>query len=296
MSKPDQIVGWVARVLWIVLALVSITTLTDALDGRSTLARSVVLGMLSVAWTGALVALLVPRTSSLTAARLIVPAGLVATVAVTATGSTVDVADITAITVAVAATLTVLSPWFTESWVDGSSYGPEHRLPLQTPLVLATTVVPLSWGLAVAGAVAGPLLLAGGNWLAGVPVLAAGAGVSFLAVRSLHQLSRRWVVLVPAGMVLHDPLALAEPQMFPRLAVASLAPAPADTDAVDLSGGASGLALQLDLTEPVELLVVKGRDRTETVETASLLFTPARPAHLLDRARHHRIRVPADRA
>ena len=100
------------------------------------------------------------------------------------------------------------------------------------------------------------------------------------------------MVLVPAGMVLHDPLTLAEPQLFPRLAVASLGPALADTDAEDLTGGASGLALQLDLTEPVDLLVIRGRNRTETVETNALLFTPARPAHLLDRARHHRIRVP----
>lgn len=282
-----------ARGAWVVLALVAGGPLADALTDRSTAVRAVVVTLLSVAWTGGLVALLVPRTTSLTAVRLLVPAGLAAAVAAALTGSTVDWADLTAVTAGTMGVVAVLSPWFSEAWVDGSSYGPEHRLPLQTPPLLAATVVPLSWLAAVGGAVAGPLLLAAGQWVAGAVALVAGALVARQAVRSLHQLSRRWVVLVPAGLVLHDPLALAEPQLFPRLAVAALQPAAADTDAVDLTAGATGLALELSLTEPVDLLVLRGRGRTETVEARRLLFTPARPAHLLDRARHHRLRVPA---
>ncbi|MGB3054568.1 MAG: hypothetical protein WBB52_06940 [Acidimicrobiales bacterium] len=292
MSKVDQITPWVARGSWVVVALTATGALGDVLDGRSVLAQMVVVVSLSVAWTAGLVTLLVPRSASLTGARLVVPAGLAATVTMAAFGSTLDFADIGAILAATLATLAVVSPWFTEAWVDGSSYGPEQRLPLQTPTLLGLTVVPLSWLAAVAGVAIGPGLAAAGQWMVAVPASAAGLVVARQAALSLHQLSRRWVVLVPAGMVLHDPLTLAEPQLFPRLAVASLGPALADTDAEDLTGGASGLALQLDLTEPVDLLVIRGRNRTETVETNALLFTPARPAHLLDRARHHRIRVP----
>lgn len=292
VSRLESLGPWVARGAWVVLALVAGGPLADALTDRSDAVRAVVVALLSVAWTGGLVALLVPRTTSLTAVRLLVPAGLAVAVVAALAGSTVDWADLTAVTAATVGVVAVLSPWFTEAWVDGSSYGPEHRLPLQTPPLLAATVVPLSWLAAVVGAVAGPLLLAAGQWVAGAVAVAAGVVVTRQAVRSLHQLSRRWVVLVPAGLVLHDPLALAEPQLFPRLAVAALRPAPADTDALDLTVGATGLALELALTEPVDLLVLRGRGTTETVETRHLLFTPARPAHLLDRARHHRLRVP----
>jgi hypothetical protein len=293
VSRLEQLGPWVARGAWVVLALAAGGPLTDALADRSDPVRLVAVTLLGGAWTGGLVALLVPRTTSLTAVRVLVPAGLATAMAAAVAGSTADGADLVAVAAGTLATVAVLSPWFTETWVDGSSYGPEHRLPLQTPSLLAVTVVPLSWLAAVAGTVTGPLLLAATQWVGGGVALVVGGAVARQAVRSLHQLSRRWVVLVPAGLVLHDPLILAEPQLFPRLAVATLQPAPADTDAVDLTGGASGLALELALTEPVDLLVLTGRGRTETVEARSLLFTPARPAHLLDRARHHRLRVPA---
>ena len=293
VSRLEQLGPWVARIAWLVLALAAGGSLADALAERTDLARVVVVTVLSVGWTGGLVALLVPRTTSLTAVRLLVPAGLAVAIAAALAGTTVDGADLAAVTAGTVAVVAALSPWFTETWVDGSSYGPEHRLPLQTPPLLAVTVVPLTWLTAVVGAGAGPLLLAAGQWVPGAVALPVGAAVAVFAVRSLPQLSRRWVVLVPAGLVLHDPLALAEPQLFPRLAVAALRPAPAATDALDLTVGATGLALQLDLTQPVDLLVRRGRGQTETVETGAVLFTPARPAHVLDRARQHRLRVPA---
>lgn len=293
VSRLERTGAWPARAAWLVLALGASGPLSDALAFRSELARIVVVATLSAAWTAGAVALLVPRSASLTAARVIVPAGLAAALAIVASGTTTDGADVVAVSAAAMAMAGVLAPWFAEAWVDGSSYGSEHRLPLRTPPLLAVSVVPLSWLVAVVGAIIGPALVAGGRWAAGLVASAVGAAVVRQAVRSLHQLARRWVVLVPAGMVLHDPLALAEPQLFPRLAVAALGPATADTDALDLTVGAAGLALQLDLTEPVDLLVRRGRGRTETVETAHLLFTPARPGHLLDRARHHRLRVPA---
>ena len=86
----------------------------------------------------------------------------------------------------------------------------------------------------------------------------------WLGVRSIHQLSKRWLVLVPTGMVLHDPLVMPEPQLFlrqtmARLGAAEVDPAgPADGRELiteDLTAGASGLVMSLSLSEPVELLV-----------------------------------------
>ena len=273
------------------LALAAGGCLDDALDPRSAPVRWLVLVALGVGWTAGLVALLVPRASSLTAVRLLIPGGLTAMAAATAAGGKPDGADLVALVLAALAVAAVLAPWFTEAWVDGSSYGPERRLPLATPPLFSFVIVPLTFAVVAAGVSLGPLLLAARQWPAGVVATAAGAAVTWVGVRSLHQLARRWVVLVPSGMVLHDPITMPEAQLFPRVTVAGLGPAPADSDAVDLTAGATGLAIQIDLREPVELLVrTKGR-AAATLSSTALMFTPARPGRLLDAARSHRIAV-----
>ena len=59
----------------------------------------------------------------------------------------------------------------------------------------------------------------------------------------------------------------------------------------DLTAGAPGLALQLDLSEEVELLVrTRGRG-TATRPSTAVLFTPSRPKRVLAAAAERRIRV-----
>ena len=93
----------------------------------------------------------------------------------------------------------------------------------------------------------------GSGWRAGVLVVV-GVPLAAVAIRALHGLSRRWVVFVPAGVVLHDLQALVDPVLFPRTSIRRLGPAPADGDgAVDLTQGSLGLALELELVEPTEI-------------------------------------------
>jgi hypothetical protein len=102
------------------------------------------------------------------------------------------------------------------------------------------------------------------------------------------------VVLVPAGLVLHDGHALVEAVLFPRGMIARLAPAEADghPERRDLTVGALGLALELDLVEPVVISPLR-RDRSVQVEhVTALAFTPSRPGALLAAARERRIPVP----
>jgi hypothetical protein len=280
--------AWPARVGWVLLALGSGGCLTDALDGRSPPVRAVAFTLLAAAWVVGLVALFVPRATSLTAIRVVVPAGLVAMAVATVAGDRVDGADVVAVALAALTTGAALAPWVAEAWIDGSSYGPERRLPLQTPVLVGALLAPLTWALVVAGAAVGPLLLAAHLWIAGTAATAVGALVVVLGVRSLHQLARRWIVLVPGGLVVHDPLTMPEPQLFPRSVLGGLRPAETDTQGVDLTAGASGLAVQLDLREPVDLLLRAGAG-SRTVTATAILVTPARPAHLLAAARAHRI-------
>ena len=56
----------------------------------------------------------------------------------------------------------------------------------------------------------GALLVAAEQYLIGVPLLLVGLAASWRGAKSLHQLSRRWIVFVPAGFVIHDYWSLAE--------------------------------------------------------------------------------------
>lgn len=287
----EELGAWPLRVAWVLLALVANGPFADALGEHSTpVVLTAAIGLWA-GWTAALVAMLVPRDVALTALRLLVSGGLVATVWAVALGGDVDIVDGAAIVLAGVAWVWALMPWIGETWVDGSSYGPELRLPLRPPVLLGYLVVPVTGALVLVGASTGPLLLAARQWVTGGLALVAGWAVVAVGARSLHQLSRRWIVLVPAGLVIHDPLTMPDPQLVLRRMVSRLGPAPAGTTADDLTAGAAGLALQLDLREPVDLLVrVRGRE-AETRSSSSLLFTPSRPGRLLAAAAQRRLPV-----
>src|SRR5205814_1837244 len=96
-------------------------------------------------------------------------------------------------------------------------------------------------------------ILAPAAAVAALAAVAVGLPVAALLLRSLHALSRRWVVFVPAGVVLHDHMTLADPVLVRRQAVRALGPASPATDALDLTQRALGLVLELALAEPVAL-------------------------------------------
>ncbi len=288
---------WVFRVLWVVLPLVTGPALAAALDDRSGSVGPVGAVLAWGAWAGVLVAALVPSTVSLTACRVLAPAAAVATVggvAVEAGGELGEVTalDVIALLVATAAAVVVMAPRLGDQFVDGSSYGPERRFALRVPAPVLFGPVELSWLFAVGGAVTGPLLVAGEQWVAGAAALVVGLPLAWLSWRSLHALSTRWLVFVPGGMVIHDPLSVTESVLMPRNMVAHVGPAPAGTDAYDLTRGAAGLALQVDLTDTLPISVYRPRSRTpETAAVERLLFTPTLPAEVLDTAEERRLPV-----
>ena len=126
---------------------------------------------------------------------------------------------------ALVAALAAFWPGTGEAFVAGSSYGDERRHAAAGPRAPCSPGRwPLAWAVAVAGVAAGPLLLAARQWVAGAAALAAGLPAAGVAVRSMHTLARRWLVFVPNGVVVHDPLALAEPVLLRRAEVRSFGP------------------------------------------------------------------------
>ena len=299
MSSLIRLRLWPLRVLWVVLALAGGAVAADALDDRSTPVVAVVAAAAWLGWAAALVAMLVPRTASLTVVRVLVPAGWIGALAAVSLGDEGGVLDAIALVAATGALVLALAPWVTDAFVDGSSYGPERRIALRTPLPLTLLAV-LTWVVVLLGGCLGVLLLAAGQWAAGLAGVLLGAAVVWLGVRSIHQLSKRWLVLVPTGMVLHDPLVMPEPQLFLRQTMARLGPAEVDPAGAaggreliteDLTAGASGLVVSLTLSEPVELLVRDGARGTTLRPVDRVLFTPSLPVELLDEARTRRLPV-----
>ena len=221
----------------------------------------------------------------LTVVRIGGPASLAVAVWAAAAGGPPAVSDVIALAWAALVAAVSLAGATADVMVDGSSYGSERRFALRVPLALLLGPAEAAWAAVAAGLALGPLLLAAQQWLAGVVALVAGGAVAFVGARALHQLSRRWVVFVPAGVVLHDPLATKDPTLYPRRSVAGLGPALAgndvegdgEADVHDLTGGAPGLVLEVALTNG---------DR--------IRFTPVRPGAVLAEAAERRLaRVPS---
>jgi hypothetical protein len=280
------------RIAWFGLPVTAGLAIAHGLRDASTPVQVVAATLAWLAWGAVAVAVLVPRTVSLTALRVGAPAALAASVWATVSAGEVGAAEILAIAwTALLAAVVLFVPVVTDIFVDGSSYGPELRMALRTPAPLLLGPVELAWAVVVAGLTAGPLLLAARAWIPGVVALVVGGVVVRPALRSLHQLSRRWLVFVRAGVVLHDPLSLADPVLFPRKDVQTLAPAAAEAEGVatDLTGRALGLAVELRTRSKIQIGVVERRGQSRNVSTDWILFTPARPGALLAEARQRGI-------
>ena len=110
--------------------------------------------------------------------------------------------------------------------------------------------------------------------------------------RRWHQLSRRWLVFVPAGLVVHDPVVLADALMLPAPPRSPPSrPTSSDparpTAAVDLTGPTPGLAVEITLRQPVTAVLARrpSEPRGTPVQCAAVLVSPTRPGAVLTEAR-----------
>ncbi len=280
---------WVVFGLWAALAFTAGPTLAAALDDVGGPVRTVATLLLWTGWSAGVAASLILHPVGLTALRLLAPAALAATLAAAVDGHP------SALAVGWAAVTCgwALSPGFGLLCVNGPAYANERRFLLRAPGPLLFGPLLVVWALTVAGLASGPLLLAGRRWVPGVLACLVGLPLAVLLARSLHNLSRRWVVFVPAGMVLHDPVTVREPLLFRRQDVVLLAPARAGSTGLDLTHRALGLALELVLEKPYALTLMKpGQKLGQAVEADRLLFTPTRPGAVVEEAARRRIRTP----
>ncbi len=253
--------------------------LADRLNGWEIPTRTTASILLWVAWAAVAVATVVPTPASLAVVRVGAAAGGFVTAIAMGYGSSFVGGVFPLVAIAVAS-----RPEIAEWFVNGPAYANERRFPLRTPGPLLLGPVWLAGIVVVGGPVGGALLVAAGEPVAGVPVLVVGGALAYFAGRALFGLTRRWLVFVPAGVVLHDPMSLTDPVLFDRKLIETLRAAPSTTDSLDLTQGSLGLALELVLYEKVPMVRASGRKDALSGASARMLFTPTRPGRVLAEA------------
>jgi hypothetical protein len=100
-------------------------------------------------------------------------------------------------------------------------------------------------------------------------------------------------VVVPIGLVVHDELVLAETIMLRRQEVDFVRLAPSGTEAADLTGPASGHALEIHTTESVTVVFAgtPKQPRGKAIHLTVGLISPTRPGRALASIAARRIRV-----
>jgi hypothetical protein len=178
---------------------------------------------------------------------------------------------------------------------NGAAYGDERRFPLKVPPVLFLGPLLLAPPAIMVGIAIGPLLLADGRVAAGILGLV-GLPVAVLAARSLHTLSQRFAVLVPAGLAIVDPFTLPDPVLFPRERIRSLHTVeprtPPPEDVLDVRTGAMGGSLAVTLDKTTDALQVRrGRRGSQTVIVDELWFATVGSRELVEVAGARKIRT-----
>jgi hypothetical protein len=275
---------WLTRVLWLSLPLTLGDLLAEALDGRSAAVVWTGVVMAWVLWAAALLGSLVIQPWALVLVRVLLPLAPVAGV-VAALDSAPSALGWIGLATGVVAAVAAMSAEVGYEFVNGASYGDEARFPLRPPAVLLLGPIGLVWLVTAVPVPAGALALAARQWLLGGVLVAAGLPAAWWGVRVLARLTRRWCVFVPAGLTVVDDMALAEPTLVRSGDIAAVGPAPADTTALDLSAGASGLIVQIDLVSAGQFVPAAPRGgETEAVSAASVLIAPSRPGALVRHA------------
>lgn len=272
--------------LWAVRLETLVLALTMALAvGTATTDRAEVAGVIATTAWGAAIAILVlslvvPSPLGLTALRLLLPATVPAAVITLAADA--GAMGVVALAASLMAALTAFAAESAEAFVQASAYGDERRFPLRPPAALLVPMV-LSWLLWCAAALGAVVLLAAQQWLAGTLLALVAGGLTWLLARRFHRFSRRWLVIVPAGVVVHDHVVLGETLLLLRANLALARLAPAATEAADFTGPAAGHAVELTVREMVlaVLAVTPAEPKGKALHVQSLLVAPSRPGRVL---------------
>ena len=228
-------------------------------------------------WVLGVFLMLIPSTVGLVIVRTITPLAVIGAFA----GFFIDSVPgiwLIGFVLTVASLIVVFSAEFGHVFVNGSAYGDEIRFLLRPPVQYLLPLT-IAWLLLVAPvAVVGACLASKQWWLAVVVGLFA-IPLALLMTARLGKLAARWLVLVPAGLVIHDKMVLAETVMFRRLKIREIQLAPANTDAADLTGVTWGIPLQVNVSDGDKIIFRPDKEHPNgrAIHVYGMLVAPSRP-------------------
>jgi hypothetical protein len=266
--RPERIVVAVVLLAWVLLALSS--PWQTIADDASRSVAWVVLTWGWLLWTAVGASLLVPSPMSLTIIRIVVPLSVVVSIVAS---------HPLAVFCSVVALIVCASPVLVDAMVQGGAYGDEARFALRTPLPYVVPAI-IAWMLYTASLIGGSLLLATRQYIFGTVLVAIGIILSRTIPQRLHRLARRWLVLVPVGIVVHDHLVLHETIMAPSAKILSVSRTSDVGEAADLTGGVIGNRITIALREADKVILsaitAKALGTTEALHVKMFCIAPRR--------------------
>tara|TARA_B100000686_G_scaffold350465_1_gene446495 strand:- start:374 stop:1243 length:870 start_codon:yes stop_codon:yes gene_type:complete len=276
---------WALRLAWVALPFTAGDVFDNALSLTSRSVQITAATGLWFYWALGLVLSLIPLASLLTPFRVLAAMNVVVIIwgSIEAPVSPYGVVALSLCGIIFAVSLTPqVGFWF----INGSSYGNEIRIPLKPPGAMLLGPIPIAWAGIALTLISTPILMADSQWLAGFLIAGLGGICSFVAYRSLDSLAKRWLVFVPAGVVIHDPLILVDPFLVKRGGVRSIRLALSGSSAKDLSMASLGHAIEIELIEPAELAIqVRPNSEAEILTISSFSVSASLASVVLSEAK-----------
>jgi hypothetical protein len=290
-SRLERALPWVLRLIWIGVLVAGGGAIDEATSSSAEVVGDVARATAFAGWFVGVCAMAIPSVVSLTATRLVLPLSMPVATLTSLTGADA-VSSASFLVTAVLSTMLALSAIMGRAFVQASAYGEEDRHLLRPPAAygLAALVTWLLWGTAV---ISSPLLLAHERWILGAAATVVAIVGGLLGWPRWHRLANRWFVVVPIGIVIHDAVVLAETVMLRRQEIAAVRLAPAGTTAADLTGPASGNAVEITTHESTTAIyaATPKQPRGTAIHLTACLVAPSRPGQALRSAARRRLPV-----
>jgi hypothetical protein len=270
----------VVRVAWLLIAVIP--------NGQSNVLSAGTGSVLSpwlawALWAMVAVAVLVLHPISLVTVRSVAPLLTVESgwLVVTDSAAQSDIGAVAGFFVLLTISAVTYSASYGAVHAQAAAYGHERRHLLRPPIAVILPMFVLWLMVASAGAVA--------NHAASLPISLGGLSVFIVlgafALRRSVVLAQRWLVFVPAGIAVHDPLMLQDTFMVRRHNVRKVAAATHDTTAFDTTGTTWGMVLELALSHPHDVTLSPFGARIvgtlDRLHVTALLVAPSRPSAAL---------------
>ena len=280
--RLDTALVWALRVLVGCLPFIG-AEVSTLLDGQSTSTQTTGTCLAWLVWGAIVIASFVTHPITLTLLRISTPVVSSFLIVVAATQGASSLQIISA-AVGIAILLLSFSAELGGIYVQASAYGDEKRFALRPPVVLVAPVVIATLVVDVS-IISAPLLLAENNLLAAaIALFGSIISVKYLIPR-IHKLSRRWLVFVPAGLVVHDEIVLSMNLLIKKQDLNRMQLARDNSSAADLSALTWGVPLELSFNKPldVSLSAIGARHlkAVSAIHAQSVLIAASRPGAVL---------------